>query len=432
MSGVSARLLCLSVALLGGAWAASAETRTFTSSRVGEAVAVVRAQSPGCDWGRAGAEASVVRIDLDGRYSQHLPLVRGGEEADYRIALGRVAPGAHQLQIVRDERLSAAPCGAELADVSVEVVDEASEDHLAAAFAPVLHARPDTVGRFTDTPILMYVEVSEAADGVEYRYTVIFTNEDGGTPADQLMATWGRATDIEFVYGVRTDRSGRVLFEEIQATGHELVAFTGRHEARHPLLWVATDNNMVEPSGPTEVRMAPAVERVDLGGRARETAMDRHPWTYRVMADELAREGKVDPAAAPGSGRIPDIRSFLFVEACVTVRDSAVALSLGLDDGAGGTAWFDVDRGVREFRLTRSGCSRVAVPVSRAAPRIVAMRARALEQAKRVAAPSAATIQELSAFALDERYRPSRLPQAWRGDRALDLGGSWQIFTFER
>ena len=38
---------------------------------------------------------------------------------------------------------------------------------------------------------------------------MIFTNEDGGTATDRLMATWGRTTDIEYVYGAEVDAQGR-------------------------------------------------------------------------------------------------------------------------------------------------------------------------------------------------------------------------------
>ena len=53
---------------------------------------------------------------------------------------------------------------------------------------------------------------------------MIFTNEDGGTATDRLMATWGRTTDIEFVYGVDVDGAGTVVAEEFQGPGHEVPA----------------------------------------------------------------------------------------------------------------------------------------------------------------------------------------------------------------
>ena len=96
----------------------------------------------------------------------------------------------------------------------------------------------------------MWYEIVPTARGRQYRYSVIFSNEDGGTQTDRLMATWGRTTDIEFIYGVEVDGSGQDRRRGIPGPGHEVPAFKGQHEGRHPLLWVSTDNNMVSESGP--------------------------------------------------------------------------------------------------------------------------------------------------------------------------------------
>ena len=81
----------------------------------------------------------------------------------------------------------------------------------------------------------MWYEVVPIPQGRQFRYSVIFTNEDGGTATDRLMATWGRTTDIEYVYGARSTRQGKIVAEEFQGPGHEVPAFRGRHEGRHPL-----------------------------------------------------------------------------------------------------------------------------------------------------------------------------------------------------
>src|SRR5262249_48094829 len=154
------------------------------------------------------------------------------------------------------------------------------------SMAPILFARANTVGKFTDLPILMWYEVAPTARGRQFRYSVIFTNEDGGTATDRLMATWGRTTDIEDVYGVEGDASGRLV-------SGEFPPFHGKHEARHPLLWVSTDNNMVSESGTSTVRYAPAPERFDLTNVSREAVMDRHPWSYALASGEMKRERKI-------------------------------------------------------------------------------------------------------------------------------------------
>ncbi len=78
---------------------------------------------------------------------------------------------------------------------------------------------------------------------------MIFTNEDGGTPTDRLMATWGRTTDIEYLYSVAVDASGAIVDQDMQGPEHETLKFNGRREGQHPLLWVSTENNMVLDRG---------------------------------------------------------------------------------------------------------------------------------------------------------------------------------------
>ena len=75
---------------------------------------------------------------------------------------------------------------------------------------------------------------------------------------------------------------------EYQGRDHKLLSFTGRREGSHPLLYVVTDNNMLDERG-GDVRFAPAPTRFDLDGVSREVVMDREPWTYRQRAGGPAR-----------------------------------------------------------------------------------------------------------------------------------------------
>ena len=87
--------------------------------------------------------------------------------------------------------------------------------------------RPNTVGRFSDVPVFAWYEREPTARGVRYRYSVIFTNEDGGTPADRLMATWGRTTDIEYLYSVEIDATADIVAEDYQGPDHEMLRVQG-------------------------------------------------------------------------------------------------------------------------------------------------------------------------------------------------------------
>ena len=165
----------------------------------------------------------------------------------------------------------------------------------------MIYARADTLDRFSDVPLLLWYEVDPLPSGQRIRYSVVFSNEDGGTPADRLMATWGRLTDIEFVYGVELDAAGRVVSERYQGREHRILPFRGRRLGRHPLLWVVTGTTCSPETGKGRHRIAPAPFPFDLASVSREAVMDAHPWTYRVSSEEARREGRVREDAVPGS-----------------------------------------------------------------------------------------------------------------------------------
>jgi len=417
----------------GGAAAADKTfTGSFSVSGSSEVIATIRAGCARCSWGEAGREAAALRLTVDGKYSQHIVLARGEAPAEYVVTLGAIRGGMHHVTIARDPRLSAAGAGPAV----VERVDfrairaDAGDEWIAQSMAPVLHARPNTVGHFTDLPILMWYEIVPTARGRQFRYSVIFTNEDGGTATDRLMATWGRTTDIEFVYGVEVDARGISVAEEFQGPGHEVPAFRGRHEARHPLLWVSTDNNMVSESGPTRVRYAPAPERFDVREVSREVVMDRHPWSYALAAQEMRREGKIVDGATSGSGKIPDPRRFVFVEACTDLQDAAVSFSVRATEG-GVQRWYDSDRGLPEFRIVRTGCFRGAVPLPATASAPEAVRFRAypppLRRDGSPEPPGSVRLTRVNQmFTLGDDYLPRPSTFSWTGSLVVPVGGDWR------
>ena len=406
-------------------------SKSFVAAQAGEAIATIQAGCARCSWAEIGREAAALRVAVDGKYSQHVVLARGEAVAAYPITLGAVTAGTHTIQVTRDPALSARNAGEAVLDsVDVAVVGNAKGDEsLAQSMAPVLHARANTVGRFTDLPILMWYEIVPTSRGRQFRYSVIFTNEDGGTATDRLMATWGRTTDIEFVYGVELDRAGTVLAEEFQGPGHEVPPFKGRHEARHPLLWVSTDNNMVSESGTTSVRYAPAPERFDLTGVSREVVMDRHPWSYVAAAQEMRREGKIDDGATAGSGKIPDPRRFTFIEACTDLENAAVVFSVRASVN-GASQWFDSDRGLRDFRIVRTGCFRggVPLPANAGAPDAVRFRAASRPAQKDGEASPKGSVRLTRVnqmFTIGDDYLPRRSTYSWTGSLVLPVDGDW-------
>src|SRR2546427_7565465 len=126
----------------------------------------------------------------------------------------------------------------------------------------------------------MYYEILRSGGtDLTVRYTVIFTNEDGGTQTVALMARWGRGTDIEWAYEVHV-RDGKIIAERYQGVSHETKAFTGSRTAgQHPLLAVASDNKNFSDLACSAGRFSPLTLPADLQTAPREGVIGRDPQT---------------------------------------------------------------------------------------------------------------------------------------------------------
>lgn len=427
--------------VLAGALAEAQTLRveTFDLTAPAEVHAVVTARCAGCDWGRRGREAAVLTVTVDGRESQDLVLVRGATTAEYAIALGPAAPGRHRVSVSLD-RGATAPVARDVVVEGVRLVVIPQDDprYLPASFAPMLYARPDAFDRFSDVPLLLWYEVDPLPSGQRIRYSVVFSNEDGGTPADRLMATWGRLTDIEFVYGVELDAAGRVVAERYQGREHRILPFRGHRLGRHPMLWVVTENNMLGQTGKGRHRIAPAPFPFDLASVSREAVMDAHPWTYRVSSEEAHREGRVREGAVPGSGAVPDPRRFAYLEACADVKDADLTFAVATRGADGRLTWQESNGDEPRYRIQRSpsefpnGCFRgaVALPAGTRDTDIAGLRFRAYtrerEEGEKPLPPGAATARLTRVnrlFRLSEDHAVGRTLLAWSGDLPIDVDG---------
>jgi hypothetical protein len=419
-------------AVAGGAPLATADIELAAPAEV---LLAVPASCGACSWSRAGREGAVLRVEVDGAYSQHV-VVPGGTSHAARVVIGPLGAGAHRVAIVLDPA-TPEPVRDSVTVGPLETIVVAADapEYAAVAHTPILHARPGSLERFSDLPMVMWYGVESSPRGTWLRYSVVFTNEDGGTPPDRLMATWGRATDIEYVFGVELDAAGRVLAEEYQGPDHRYLAFAGEHVGRHPVLHVVTVNNMVAERGGAPQRFAPAPLRLAIDHAAREAVMDAAPWLYRVSSEELAREGRVDPAARPGSGKVPDPRRFVYVEACGETAGAALALDAGFADGSGTLAWAPSDGGLPDFRIVLEharqrierpgGCFRAAVAAPAGAGPLQALRFRAHTlppRAGETPAPGSARARLTrinKVFLLDDEYVPGANLLEWKGEMAV-------------
>ena len=255
------------------------------------------------------------------------------------------------------------------------------------ARAPALWVRADTIGTSTDLPLLMYAEDMRVNGTGVLRYSVIFSNEDGGTATPALLARWGRTTDIEMMYEEEW-RAGQLVTARYQAPDHKVIEYRGERKGDHPSLVDATLNNVFLDRGRTAVRVTMVPIPIDLASATRESVMDREPWTYRRMADELQEEGK--------SAVYGDVRDYLYVDAKLTLEDAAVAAVARTEDGT----WRSSDRGLKDLAVDRNGWVRIAIPASRGASEV------GFQCYPSKAASGRCRVEVSRVLSLDTGYRP--------------------------
>ncbi len=332
-----------------------------------EYLLTLKADVPGASWQTRGAEAAVLTVFVDGRYNQDIVLFAGEKTFEYQALLGKLSAGKHQIQIVRNDAHSApnakqvkiqSALAAPLEDLiaNAKRTKSSMPAYIAAINAPLLYLRPDTIDKFSDIPLLTYYEIFNEPENIwRIRYTTIFTNEDGGTQSTALMARWGRMTDIEWVYEIRVRESGEILSGIYQAANHEVKNFKGQRFASHPVIFDATVNNNFSDAGCSALRVSPQLVQENLSRGSRETVMDAFPWTYRIMAEEAIREGRVNGAAL-GPNTIADPRDYLYMEIQNEPESSAVSVEIeaGKDKSLS-------DFGDARLRIDRPGFFRIAV-----------------------------------------------------------------------
>ncbi len=403
-------------------------TEAFKLTEEMEVGLEIEARSPGASWAREGAEAAALLVSVDGVYNQDLLLWAGDELFPYRVALGHLPKGKHTVSVALNTARSAAEARrAEVKSLrpllrtTALAAGKVDEDQVALAHSPFLYARANTIDHFTDLPLLMYYEIlHEPADAPTVRYTVIFTNEDGGTQTAALLARWGRGTDIEWVYQFRL-RGREIVEEAYQGVKHETKVFNGmRTNGSHPLLAVASDNNNFSDLACSAVRFAPLPFRARLDTATRESVMDEYAQTYRVMAEELFRENRIS-ATPVDINTIADPREYFYIEATSQQKGTALAFDVKVADQP---KIFSSDMGDARLRIERSGYFRTAVRlpqgVSPAMVEIITARCHASSQA--ASERRCKHLKLTRALMLDQNYVPRPLSLQAQPESSLAPG----------
>jgi len=419
----------------------------FVARKGGEALLDLTASAPGTDWAKKGSESAVVTVKLDGAYNQDVVLFAGEQSFTYQLALGTLSAGQHTVEVAFNKKKSpSGATGARVQKLAAEVVPASDPRSPAYRYSPILYGRdlPEIPGRYennyTDVPLIEYHTMSTdpASGNTTIEYTVIWSNEDGGTNTPALMARWGRSTDIEWIYRVTLDPKNNIISEFYQAPNHETLPFTGAKEADHPLLQNATpNNNLVQVEDPvlsSGYRFFMDLSQTLPDDRAREAVMDANPWSYQIMAKEMSREGKIEPTPDPATPEVSDQRNYLYVEvdkdttyatppAPGTWVGTAVAVKLKGDD-----RWYSSNHGIPDWSIQRDipAATTVELPPGTTANDMEAIRAFAVpidsDPTDATPAPGDYRVDFTDinrAFFLGSDYLPGSSFIDWSGDVVL-------------
>ncbi|MGW1802346.1 hypothetical protein ACWCQN_42320 [Streptomyces sp. NPDC001984] len=410
-------------------------------TRSGEAVIDLNAAAPGTDWVVAGAESAVVSISVDGHYATDL-VVSGGQPLHRQLALGHLNAGVHMLRLhFSDESSPAAATSALVDSLQVTTYAPDSPEYLVLRYAPVVYGRSlaDLGSPYqnatTDTPLIAWHEIAPAATPGHQilTYSVVWSNEDGGTNTPALMARWGRTTDIEWIYSVEVDEHGNRVAgsDTYQAPNHATLHFSGKYEGDHALLETCTSNNNMCDVVDDPMRFFLSTLQTLPAGQPREYLMDINPWTYEIMAKEMLREHKVEApsASTPFTPEMSDQRNYLYA-----------VLKKNTQPANTGSSWVGVSLGVRLVSGQTIYLSHHVDPtwsISRDLPAATTVELPAGTKADDIAEVSVhrvvvgtdtgATVHVTGinrGFFLGQDYRPQQSFMAWSGDVILDANNT--------
>jgi hypothetical protein len=295
---------------------------SFTTRR-GEVELDVTALAPGVDWSSPKATSAVVSIYVDKTYATDL-VIPFSTPITRHLVLGSLPAGHHRLRLhFASDRSAVDANTAVLYGFHFATYRPGDAGYLTARYTPVLYGRnlPDYGGpldnAYSDTPLVAWHEATPAATPghTNLQFSIIWSNEDGGTNTPQLMSRWGRSTDIEWIYRVEIDEHGNrvVGSDTYQAANHETTFFHGTYEHDHAVLDTCTNNNNICDTVNDPMRFFLSAQESLPAGQPREHIMDTNPWTYQVMAAEMKREGKIEAPSDPATPQVSDQRNYLYL-----------------------------------------------------------------------------------------------------------------------
>lgn len=254
------------------------------------------------DWSIKGNESNLIVVDItsDKGISNQYSIVTymGKERYIYKLYLGFLDEGSYKVKI---RNVEVPVCQRSMVTIhSIECTEMklTTLETLVHENAPVLYGRnyfSPFDNCYTDTPLALLYSIKELPNEImkiEYHY--IFSHEDEGTPAQLLMAKWGRTLDIEWCYSVTVNRiTSEIIEAKYQGPHHQVRTFKGQYlnNSQRPILQTRTTNGNFDHVIDSEYCFSIAPEiQWNPQIQSREWFMKKRPDINLMMIKEAERQ----------------------------------------------------------------------------------------------------------------------------------------------
>ena len=277
--------------------------------------------SSNTSWEEANNESAVLTIFIDGVYNNDIVIYNGSENHTYQQIIGNfLGEGNHTIDVYFDYNKSS-HLATNIHIESGEIIyhNDMNIDSDAFNYSPILYGRNifswDESSR-TDIPLIMYYDINYSDNIKTITYSIIFSNEDSrvGIGLSDMMLSWGRTTDIEWIYEVSLNSQGEIINEIFQGASHTPTIFNGEKLNNHPYLINATANCNFSDTGTSDYIFFLPPININTEGHTREYIMDQNPWSYKIMGQELKNENKYEENQDPNHWELSDVRNYLYIE----------------------------------------------------------------------------------------------------------------------
>ena len=276
--------------------------------------------SSNTSWQESQNESSILSIYIDGEYNQDIILFNGSEDHVYKQSIGFLQEGNYEINFLFNYQKSSQ--NASIITINNYLLYNASDiniDNDIFKYSPIVYGRnifSDNESNHTDIPLLMYYDISHNTESKTITYGIIFSNEDSrvGIGLSDMMLSWGRTTDIEWVYTIVINQQNEIVSEVFQGASHITTDFNGEKFGTHPYLINATANCNFSDTGTSNYKLFLSPNNSINGDHTREDLMDQNPWTYKIMGQELINENKYEENQDPTHWELSDIRNYIYLE----------------------------------------------------------------------------------------------------------------------